>query len=66
MSASVVKRNVVELVRDLGLEDAAFAALVTPVLQEFTGSLARGEWQGCLAALAQLQSAHPGLEGERA
>lgn len=66
VSASVVKRNVVELVRDLGLEDAAFADLVAPVLREFTGSLARGEWQSCLAALAQLQSAHPGLEGERA
>jgi hypothetical protein len=62
VSASVIKRNVIELVRDLGVEDPAFAALVAPVLTEFTGSLAQGEWQSCLAALLQLRSAHPGLD----
>jgi hypothetical protein len=62
VSASVIKRNVIELVRDLGVEDPAFAALVSPVLTEFTGSLAQGEWQSCLAALSQLRSAHPGLD----
>ncbi|MCU0654458.1 MAG: hypothetical protein MUF64_03950 [Polyangiaceae bacterium] len=61
VSASVIKKNIVELVRDLGAEDAAFAALVAPVLQEFSGSLARGEWQSCLAALTHLHRAHPGL-----
>lgn len=61
VSAGVIKRNIVDLVRDLGVEDPAFAALVAPVLQEFTGSLAVGEWQACLAALARLQSAHPEL-----
>lgn len=61
VSASVIKRNVVDLVRDLGVEDAAFAALAAPVLQEFTGSLARGEWQACLSALSHLNSAHPEL-----
>jgi hypothetical protein len=61
LSASVVKRNVIELVRDMGVGDAAFAGLVAPVLEEFTGSLAKGEWQACLSALAHLRSAHPGL-----
>lgn len=59
--ASVAKRNVIEVVKDLGLEDEAFAKLIAPVLQEFTGSLAKGEWQACLSALAQLRSAHPSI-----
>ena len=61
IAASVAKRQVIEIVRDLGLEDEAFAQLVLPVLSEFTGSLARTEWQACLAAVLQLQKAHPKL-----
>ena len=52
----------IAVLRDMGLDDAAFAQLVAPVLGEFTGSLARGEWQACLTALVQLRGAHPGLE----
>ncbi len=48
----------VEIVRDFGLTDAAFAATVAPVLAEFTGSLAKGEWEACLAALVSFKSAH--------
>jgi hypothetical protein len=59
LSASVAKRRVIELVRDLGLEDEAFARVVAPVLGEFTGSVAKGEWQSCLASLVQLRAAHP-------
>lgn len=62
LSASAAKRRVVELVRDLGLEDEAFARVVAPVLKEFTGSMAKGEWQSCLASLVQLRAAHPGAE----
>lgn len=61
LPASVAKRNVIEIVRDLGVEDEAFARLIAPVLSEFTGSLARSEWQACLAALMTLQVTHPGL-----
>jgi len=61
MSASTAKRRVIELVRDLGLEDQAFALVVAPVLGEFTGSLAKGEWQSCLASLVRLRTAHPGI-----
>jgi hypothetical protein len=53
--ASEAKRNVIEIVRDLGVEDAAFAKLVSPVLEEFSGSLAKGEWQACLSALVRLR-----------
>lgn len=59
--ASVAKRYVIEIVRDLGEEDESFARLVVPVLEEFTGSLARTEWQACLAALLRLQKVHPAL-----
>ena len=61
LPASVAKRHVIEIVRDLGTEDEAFARLVAPVLGEFTGSLARGEWQACIAALLRLRAAHPAL-----
>ncbi|WP_433934960.1 hypothetical protein AB3662_10035 [Sorangium cellulosum] len=64
LSASEAKRRVIEIVRDLAVEDAAFAALVAPVIAEFTGSIAKGEWQACLAALLHLRRAHPGLEIE--
>jgi hypothetical protein len=43
------------------VEDAAFAAIVAPVLAELMGSIAKGEWQACLAALMRLRSAHPGI-----
>lgn len=62
LSASTAKRRVIELVRDLGLEEESFARVVAPVLGEFTGSLAKGEWQSCLASLVRLRTAHPGVE----
>ncbi len=58
LPASVAKKHVIEIVRDFGITDAAFAALVAPVLGEFTGSMAKGEWNACLAALVSLRSAH--------
>lgn len=61
LSASVAKRNVIEIVRDMGLKDPAFARLVEPVLEEFTGALPKGEWQACLTALMQLRRAHKDL-----
>ena len=61
LPASEVKRNVVDIVRDLGLADASFAELVAPILMEMVGSAARGEHEGCLAALAHLRKAHPNV-----
>ena len=48
--------------RDLGLEEESFARIVAPVLGEFTGSLAKGEWQSCLASLVRLRTVHPGIQ----
>ncbi len=58
LPASVAKKHVIEIVRDFGLMDAAFAAVIAPVLAEFTGSMAKGEWNACLAALMSLRGKH--------
>ena len=57
----MAKRHVIEIVRDLGTNDVAFAQLVAPVLGEFTGSMAKGEWQACVQAIVQLRGAHKDL-----
>ncbi len=59
--ASVGKRRLIEAIKTLALEDAAFATLVTPVLGEFRHSRAKHEWQHCVAALAQIRRAHPAI-----
>ena len=58
ISSSIAKQRVVEIVRDLAIEDAAFAAATRPLLQEMTGSLAQGEWQACLQALCAIDATH--------
>ena len=63
LPAGASKRRAIESARDLGLEDEAFARVLAPVLQEHTGSIARGEWQTCVSAWVTLQKAHPSLGG---
>lgn len=62
LPASVAKRRLIGVVRDMGIEDRAFAGVVAPVLEEFMHSQAKGEWHSCVAALAQMRTAHPDLE----
>ena len=40
LPANVAKKNAIEVVRDLAIEDIEFAKLVIPVLTEFTGTIA--------------------------
>lgn len=61
LPASVAKRRLIGVVRDMGEADGDFAELVVPVLEEFAHSQAKGEWQGCVAALACLRHRHPQL-----
>jgi len=61
--ASVAKQRLIEVVRDMAIEDRAFGALAAPILRDFTGSTAKGEWQACVAALARIAQAHPDLRG---
>jgi len=57
LPTSIAKRRLIEVVRDLALEDAAFADAAVPVLQELSGSLAKGEWQSCVQALCAIDAA---------
>jgi len=61
LPASVAKRRLLEALRDLAVADVAFAAVMTPVIAELAASVARGEWQAAVAALAAIRAAHPGL-----
>lgn len=62
LASSVAKRRVVELIRDMAVTDAEFAKVVSPVLEEFLASQAKGEWHSCVTALAHMRAAHPELE----
>lgn len=62
LSASVAKRRLIEVVRDLAVEERDFARLVEPVLAELSRSVAKGEWQACVSALAWIARAHPDLK----
>lgn len=61
-SAQAAKRRAIEAAKALAVEDEAFARAVSPLFLEFSGSIARGEWQACLAALATVKVAHPHLD----
>jgi hypothetical protein len=61
-SAQAAKRRAIEAARALAVEDEGFARAVSPLFLEFSGSIARGEWQACLAALATVKVAHPHLD----
>ena len=58
ISSSVAKRRVVQIVRDLAVEDKGFSDLVRPLLEEMSASIADGEWQACLQALCAIDAAH--------
>jgi len=60
--AQAAKRRAIEAARALAVEDEGFARAVSPLFLEFSGSIARGEWQACLAALATVKVAHPHLD----
>ncbi len=61
LAASEGKRRLVEVVRDLAVEDRAFAVIAVCVLDEFMRSQARGEWHSCVAALARIRARHPDI-----
>lgn len=62
LPASVAKRHIVDVVREMSIESFAFAQIITPVLEEFLASRAKGEWHSCVAALAHMRATHPNLE----
>lgn len=62
LPASVAKSRLIGVVRDMAIENVEFAGVAVPVLEEFMHSRAKGEWQGCVAAIARIRRAHPGLD----
>ncbi len=59
VSARKAKRSLIQVMRDLGVEDRDFAELIAPLLAEFMGSRGKSERAACLVALTQLRAAWP-------
>jgi hypothetical protein len=62
LAASVAKRRLIETMRDLALDDVELARAIAPLLHELSGSIAKGEWQASVQALAALRARHGKLE----
>ena len=56
LPARRAKLYLLEVMRDLALEDRAFADIVTPLLREFVRTLGKSERGACLVALARLEA----------
>jgi len=61
LPARKAKLALVETVRDLGVEDRAFASAAGPLLREFMDSRGSSEHAACLVALARIHNAWPEL-----
>lgn len=61
VAARKAKLSLIEVIRDLALEDDAFAQLVSPLLLEFMGSRGQSERAACLVALTRINQSHPQL-----
>ncbi|HMG24698.1 MAG TPA: hypothetical protein VK607_25350, partial [Kofleriaceae bacterium] len=59
LPASVAKRRLIEALRDVALDEIELARAIAPVLHEFTGSTAKGEWHASVQALTALRARHP-------
>jgi hypothetical protein len=54
--------DLVEVMRDLALEDGAFASGVLPLLEEFMISRGQSERAACLVAVTRIRHTHPALK----
>jgi hypothetical protein len=63
LAASVAKKALIETLRDLAVEDAAFAEVVLPLFQHFTQSRGKMERDACLVAATRIEHAHPTVAG---
>jgi hypothetical protein len=64
LPARRAKLELVETMRDLALEDSAFAAGVLPLLEEFMISRGQSERAACLVAVTRIRHRHPTLRAE--
>ena len=56
--ASIAKRRLIEAMRDLALDDIELARAIAPLFGELSASIAKGEWQASVQALAALRARH--------
>ncbi len=56
--ARKAKLGLIEVMRDLALEDNAFAQVVTPLFEEFMTTRGQAEHAACLVALTRIRNAH--------
>jgi hypothetical protein len=61
LPARKAKLALIEVMRDLALEDAAFARGALPLLEEFMASRGRSERAACLVAVTQIRHRHTEL-----
>jgi hypothetical protein len=61
LPARKAKLSLVEVLRDLALEDTAFARGVLPLLEEFMASRGLSERAACLVAVTRIRATHPEL-----
>ncbi|MBK9644154.1 MAG: BRCT domain-containing protein [Deltaproteobacteria bacterium] len=64
LPARKAKLALVEVLRDLAVEDANLAAVVAPVLRDFSESRGASERAACFVALTRIRHAHPGLDAQ--
>ena len=57
------KHDLLVALRDVGLSDRDFAALILPLIHEFSATRGKTEFEACLVALTQLETAYPELTG---
>ncbi|MGE3809041.1 MAG: BRCT domain-containing protein, partial [Gemmataceae bacterium] len=63
LSTREAKLSMIEVIRDLALEEFDFARIVQPVLEEFIGSRGQSEKHACLVAVTRIRHAHIELRG---
>jgi hypothetical protein len=63
LPARKAKLSLVEVLRDLAMEDAELAGGLLPLLREFMTSRGLSERDACLVAVTRLRRAHPELGG---
>jgi hypothetical protein len=64
LPARRAKLDLVEVLRDLGLEDRAFGEGILPLLDEFMMSRGKSEHDACLVAVTRIRHKHPDLRAE--
>ena len=65
LPARKAKLALIETIRDLALEDVAFARGVLPLVEEFMVSRGPSERAACLVAVTRIRHAHPELRLDR-